>query len=409
MRIGIDVRMIFEFPTGIGNYRKSLMEALFEIDHENDYILVGNSNQRSAFSAQLEQVNISFGEIKSKANHPQQHLLLRRELQKLNLDVFYTTPWGATLGLPCKYVLEIPDLIYHHYPQFGSWKSKLYELFLEKPIARNAEHVVTISDFVKTDIHNYLGVDLDDISNMKGDVSSDYRVIEDEKFINNVLEKYGLVDPKFRRGNEGVDPVSEHGMTPFFVYLGNQRPHKNLVSLLKAFEIFKDGVISSPHPSPLLRGEGTDVKLVIIGGVDASGRDEDSLRIQKQLGEMKYKDDVMLLGKVFDNNEVAAIFNRAIAMVHPSMHEGFGMTPLEAMRCGCPIIASNVTAMPEVVGEAGILIDPLDQNAIATAMYELFTNQKLNKDLKQKSLTQSKLFSWEKTARILLDVFSKLK
>lgn len=431
MRIGIDVRMIFPFPTGIGNYRKSLMDALFAIDKKNEYVLVGNGKQQSEFlplrqtgSRQLENKNVSFGVVRSRANHPLQHLTLSGELQSLNLDIFYTTPWGATLGIPCKYVLEIPDLIYHHYPGFGSWKSKLYEIFLEKSIARNADHIVTISDFVKNDIHEFLGVDTNKISNMKGDVSSDYRVIEDEGFINKVLNKYGLVkeiatttsssrndkgieEVPLTRGIKGVNPscppLIRGEIYPYFVYLGNQRPHKNLVGLLKAFELFR----STPLNPPLSGGQMP--KLVIIGGVDAKGRDQDSLRIKEQLEKMKFKDDVMLLGKVFDNNEVAAIFSRAIAMVHPSLHEGFGMTPLEAMRCGCPIIASNVSAMPEVVGYSGMLVDPMDESSIANAMEKVFSDQNLRISLKEKSLKQSMLFSWEKTARMLLDVFEKTK
>lgn len=428
MRIGIDVRMIFDFPTGIGNYRKNLIEALFEIDHENEYVLIGNKSQQTAFSDQLQKDKVSFTPIKSRANHPQQHLLLRKELKDLDLDVFWTNPWGAILNPPCKMVLTIHDLIYHHYPEFGSWKSKLYELFLEKMIANKADMVVTISGFVKKDIVEILGVNEAKVLNLSESVSSDYRVMEDNQFIEKVLEKYGLIlspdkadDDSLllqRRVREDLDkrksknppqsPFCKGGSAgvplgvKYFVYLGNQRPHKNLVMLLKAFERFQATPLN-----PLLSGEQFP-KLVIIGGVDSKGRDGDSLRIREQLEKMKYRDDVLLLGKVFDNNEVAAIFNRAIAMVHPSMHEGFGMTPLEAMRCACPVISSNVTAMPEVVGDAGILVNPTNEEEISDAMYEVFTNSKLRKDLSQKSLKQSTLFSWEKTARLLLDVFKKL-
>lgn len=378
MRIGIDVRMIFSFPTGIGNYRRSLMKALFELDKDSEYLLIGTEDQRSLFENETRNENVTFSSIKSKANHPVQHLRLSSELRKLSLDLFYTTHWGATLDMPCKYVLEIPDLIYHHYPEFGSWKSKIYERFLEKTIAKNAEHIVTISDFCRDDIVSFLNVEPDKVTNMKGAADAEYRVIDDYDFIQSTLDKYELYDKEF------------------FVYLGNQRPHKNLVGLLRAFEQFRASV-------------NKDVNLVIIGGVDARGRDADSKRIQDQLSTMKSGGDVILLGKVFDNNEVAAIFNRAIAMVHPSLHEGFGLTPLEAMKCGCPVICSNVTAMPEVVGDSGILINPENIKEISEAMSKIYLDMGLQNELAKKSLEQSKMFSWDKTATILFKVFNALK
>jgi len=379
MKIGIDVRMIFPFPTGIGNYRKSLISALLKIDSHNEYLLVGNVQHKELVMEFTEKfANVKFAEIKSPANHPLQHLSLRSELKKMSLSFFWTTPWGATIGLPCKYVITIHDLIYHHYPKFGSWKSSLYQTFLEKSVARKADAIVTISDFVKNDIVTILGVDASKITNIQGAVASGYGVIKDKEFIENVLEKYGMVGAEY------------------FVYLGNQRPHKNLVGLLKSFEVFRRSK------------SGSEVKLVIIGGVDAKGRDEDSKRISDQLNHMKFKDDVMLLGKVFDDREVAAIFNRAISLVHPSLHEGFGLTPLEAMTCSCPVISSKITSIPEVVDDAGILIDPNSIEEISDAMIKIYSDKELQGELSKRALQRSKMFSWEKTARMLLAVFQSI-
>lgn len=437
MKIGIDVRMIFPFQTGIGNYRRSLIEALFQIDKESEYILIGNSEQQSAFGKQLERENVSFSVIKSKANNSVQHLLLPFELNKLGLDIFYTTHWGATLFMPGKYVLEIPDLIYHHYPEFGSWKSKLYEFFLEKRIARNADAIVTISNFVKNDIVTMLGIDEDKVVNIKGAAAEEYRIIEDEKYIDGVLKKYGLwapitPSPAGDRHHPDNPPsvlrtsplrrreifLKGDGNMDYFVYLGNQRPHKNLVGLLQAFEEFRREIaVHFCHPeldegwqkkngNVALRQAQGDIfpKLVIIGGVDAKGRNKDSKRIVDQLERMKHKDDVMLLGRV-DREPTAAILNRAIALVHPTLHEGFGLTPLEAMSCGCPVITSNITSVPEVVEDAGILVNPRDINEISEAMGKIYSESDFRKELSVKSLERAKEFSWEKTARMLLEVF----
>lgn len=398
MTIGIDVRMIMPFPTGIGNYRLSVLTAILQLDRKNKYFLIGNKEgvlapENIARSVKEKIIpenfsdlyskhrNVSYAKIKSPANHPFQHLFLPFELRKLKLDIFFTSPWGAALAIPCKFVMEIDDLLYHHFPEFGSFKYKLYEIFLEKTLAQNAAAIVTISAFVKNDIHKFLGIKNEKITNIKGSAADEYRQITDTNLINKVLNKHGL---------------KEGG---YFIYLGNQRPHKNLISLLKAFEMLKGQ----------LQGFDENLNLALIGGVDAKGRDADSQRIANQLEKMIYKKNVHLLGKIFDQNEVAALLNKAIALVHPSLHEGFGMTPLEAMRCGCPVISSNSTAMPEIVGDAGILINPENIEDISEAMSSILNDENLHEKLSKKSLERAKMFSWEKTAMMLLNVFRGVK
>ncbi len=392
MKIGIDVRMIQSFPTGIGNYLENLIKALAKIVHSRDawqcvsteFVLVGNAGNKMEEWAK-NQPQFKFVVVRSKPNSVHQHFLLPFELVPLKLDLFWTTPWGASFFPPGKYVLTIYDLLYRRYPEIASPKARLYDVFVSKWVARRAEIIFTISEFVKNDIEEFLGIKKDKIVNISGAAGDAWQPLDDNDNKHLVFVKHGITKP-------------------FFVYLGNFRPHKNLATLLEAFRRIKN------HPPDSLRnskrgGESRmkGVGLVLIGDVDAKGRNQDSENLLKLLKELRLQNDVILTGRIKNDREVAAILNEAVALIHPSFHEGFGLTVLEAMSCGCPVIAANTTSIPEVVGGAGILVDPHDVGKFVGAMKSVLAGER--SDLRQRGLEQAKKFSWEKTAREVLKAF----
>jgi len=374
MKIGIDVRMIQSFPTGIGNYRENLIKALAGLPSDHNFILVGNFGNKMAAWVE-NQPGFEFAAIKSKPNSLHQHLLLPFEIAKLNLDLFWTTPWGASIFLRGKYALTIYDLLYHRHPEIASAKARLYDLLVSKWVARRAEIIFTISEFVKNDIEGFLGIKKDKIVNIRGAAGGAYQPFNDGNVnglaIDKILAKYGITKP-------------------LLVYLGNFRPHKNLATLLQAF-----AVLSTQHSA---------LSLVVIGDVDAKGRDQDSQNLLKLLKSLKLQKSVILTGRIADDREVATILNEAVALVHPSFHEGFGLTVLEAMSCGTPVIAANTTSVPEVVGDAGILVDPHNVDELAEAMGKVLAGER--PELAQKGLEQAKKFSWVKVAQLVLAQFS---
>ncbi len=157
------------------------------------------------------------------------------------------------------------------------------------------------------------------------------------------------------------------------------------------------------------------VGLVLIGDVDAKGRGRDSENLLNLIKELRLRNDIVLTGRISDDREVAAILNEAVALVHPSFHEGFGLTVLEAMSCGCPVIAANTTSIPEVVGDAGILVDPHNVDELAEAMrmvldYSHTTEYgKKYQELVQMGFEQAKKFSWQKTAEKVLNVLNTIE
>ncbi len=377
MKIGIDVRMIQDFPTGIGNYRENLIKALARLRSGHTFVLVGNpGNKMEAWSE--NQPQFEFAVVRSKPNSFHQHFSLPLEISKLKLDLFWTTPWGASLFLREKYALTIYDLLYRRYPEIASPKARLYDVFVSKLVAKRAAVIFTISEFVKSDIKEFLGVEEGRIINIRGAASEAYEPINDG-------------DVKSEALPAGRQVLDKYGISkPFFVYLGNFRPHKNLQTLLRAFaNLIRQRRIGS-HPT-----------LVLIGSVDAKGRDQDSRNLLNLLKKLKLQNDVILTGRIEDDREVAAILNEAVALVHPSFHEGFGLTVLEAMSCGCPVIAANTTSIPEVVGDAGILVKPQSIDELTEAMEKVLAGDR--QDLIEGGLQQAKKFSWKKTAEKVLN------
>lgn len=379
MKVGIDVRMIQDFPTGIGNYLENLIKALVKLPSKHQFILVGNSgNKMEEWSK--NQPRFEFITVRSKPNSVHQHFLLPFELVPLKLDLFWTTPWGASIFFWQKYALTIYDLLYRRYPEIASLKARLYEGLISKWVAKRAAVIFTISEFVKNDIEKLLGVKREKIFNIQGAAGEAY------------FRRHKPLKDKHLQG-QALQVLKKYGISrPFFVYLGNFRPHKNLPTLLRAF-----AKLSTQHLAP---------SLVIIGDVDATGRDQDSKRLLNQIKELKLQDRAILTGRIGSDEEVAAILNEAVALVHPSFHEGFGLTVLEAMSCGCPVIAANTTSIPEVAGNAAILVDPYSVDGLSGAMQEVLTGKR--QDLVQRGLERAKKFSWEKTARMVLDKFEIL-
>lgn len=389
MKIGIDVRMIQGFPTGIGNYRENLIKALARLPSKHQFVLIGNvGNKMKAWSK--NKPRFGFVAIRSKPNSVHQHFLLPFELRPLRLDLFWTTPWGASVFLWRRYALTIYDLLYRRYPKLASLKAKLYEAFVSGWVARRAVSIFTISEFVMSDVVNFLGVKKEKVFNIRGAAGEAYKPINDVDMKNRVLHKYGIT-------------------RPLFVYLGNFRPHKNLRTLLQAFANIKYQI---PNSKSISNDRMSNVKLVLIGNADAKGRDQDSQNLLNLLKQLKLRNDVILTRQIADDREVAAILNEAVALVHPSFHEGFGLTVLEAMSCGTPVIAANTTSIPEVVGDAGILVNPQSVEELAAAMEEILiyhtTKYDKYEDLVQRGLRQAKSFSWEKTAKEVLKIFASL-
>jgi glycosyltransferase involved in cell wall biosynthesis len=245
-----------------------------------------------------------------------------------------------------------------------STRMKVYLKFDILGIKR-AEHIIAISEYTKNDLISLLKIPSEKISVVHQGI--DHEIYHTQR-VNLFNYKYVL-------------------------YVGSEQPRKNLPSLLKAFFALKK------------KDEFKDLKLVKIGG---SGLEVDRKATLNTINELGLQKDVIFTGFI-PEVDLPMYYSNASCFILPSLYEGFGLPLLEAMACGCPVIASNTTAIPEVVGDAGILVDPRNINEIESAIEQVLSNEKLRENLIEKGFIQSNKFSWERTASETTRIYESLK
>jgi len=235
---------------------------------------------------------------------------------------------------------------------------------------RNADRIITISEFSKNELVKYLNYPADRIHIVKDAVDHDvYYKNRDRSILK-----------RFKIPLEGK----------FVLYVGSETPRQNLDLLLKALARLKKRI--------------PDVKLIKIGDPQSFGAREKLLNMIKDLGLEK---DVVFVGYVAEE-DLPKWYNASDLLVYPCKYAGFGLPPLEAMACGTPVITANTTSLPEVVGDAGVMVDPDDDEALAEEMYKILTDNSLKKELMNKGLERARLFQWDTAAKETLKVYEEL-
>jgi glycosyltransferase involved in cell wall biosynthesis len=281
-----------------------------------------------------------------KPLHPLNPILLSAILWRLRPQVYFSPGFNPPLWSPTPVVFTIHDLIHLCCPGETSLAKQLYYRHVVRPAAYRAYRVLTVSTYIKHAILDWTGL-------------PNERVVAVGNGVGAVFRPYGV------RYVPGY---------PYIFYAGNRKPHKNLARLLRGFA----------HS-----GISRDVRLILTGPPDVT--------LSQQLITLKLQNRVMYAGELTDS-ELAAYYRGAMALVCPSFYEGFGLPPVEAMACGIPVVTSNCTALPEVVGDAALLIDPYDVEMIAWGIQCVVQDSTLRQALCQKGLERAQQFTWEQTA-----------
>jgi len=265
------------------------------------------------------------------------------------------------------FVITIHDLVRHYSlsPTHPRSPREALLLQLDKIGFKKASHIIAISESTKKDIIDHAGISGDRISTI-------YQGVDHEVYY-----------PRKAR-------ISGSG---YVLFVGAEEPRKNFIILLEAFSILK-------------KAEGFEsLKLIGIGHT----RDEKYRRaVLEAIDRLGLRDHVVSIDYLLNGEELATYYSNAACFVLPSLYEGFGLPALEAMACGCPVITSNTTSLPEVVGDAGILVDPYNIQGLADALKLVLTNSGFRQEMVEKGLAQAKKFTWEKTAQETLKVYEKL-
>lgn len=383
MNIGIDVNALVFSDSGIGRYSAKLLEQLLYLDKNNHYFLYASFIRKKAErQAKIEAIinrtkakNVSLRilplpaawlELYSRTPFKYQNII------KDELDLYFAPHFSAAAknGFP-KTVVTIFDLVFLRFPAHRGKKLSNYYLKRTKIAIKNAQKIIAISRATSEDLQNLLNVDQEKIKVIPLGVSEDFKKINGRREIIAHTAKYIKKNLKY------------------ILSVGTLEPRKNLNRLLLAYSLL---------PYKLKQ----EYKLLLVGP-----KGWNNSELEEIITDNNLKHNVIIAGFVEDA-DLPYIYNRASVFVYPSLYEGFGLPPLEAMSCGVAVITSNNSSLPEVVNNAAILINPLDEKEIAESIEEVLTKPKLRQELIKRGQSQAKKFSWRKTARETLKVFEEV-
>jgi glycosyltransferase involved in cell wall biosynthesis len=291
---------------------------------------------------------------------------LNVELMRLGLDVLHSPDFIPPHRPSCRSVITVHDLAFLLYPHFLTKESARYYGHIDQAV-RWTDHIIAVSESTKRDTMQHLGVPEDKITVV-----------------------YEAANPLFRPvdGDEAREEVrNRHGVEgPFILFVSTIEPRKNVPTLLRAvwqlLECYKE-----------------DVRLVLAGGKGWLFQDAFAV-----VEELNLDSRVHFVGRV-SSEDLLNLYNAAEMLAHPAFYEGFGLPPLEAMACGLPVVVANVASLPEVVGDAGLLIDPHDADELTVAMWRILNDTSLREEMQRKGLRQAERFSWQRAARETLEIY----
>lgn len=369
MIIGIDARTLQDREyTGVSEFSFQLISELLRIDRVNEYRLFYNSSQD--LIGKIPEFNYPNVTVQ-KFDYPNKLLnygmimpFNRPKLDQLlgGVDLFFSPHINfLAVSDSTDLILTIHDLSFLRHPEFFSSRKNLWHKCLSvKKIARQAKQIITVSNSTKNDVVELLGVPPEKVTVIYSGVGSDIGRVQDSAKLSQVREEYGLNDN-------------------FLLYLGTIEPRKNLEALIEAFEILKK---EKNHD---------DLQLVLAGGTGWKYGG-----IINKIESSEFKDSIKLLGYV-KRGDKSALYSLARGFVYPSLYEGFGFPPLEASRCGLPVLVSYSSSLPEISGSDSVVVNPYDVNDIAEGLKTL---------LRTKIEPKENSFSWQKTAKEYLDIFN---
>jgi glycosyltransferase involved in cell wall biosynthesis len=370
MIIGWNTTLLQEKLSGIGNYIEKILMEIKKREIKDRIILLGSNNYYDYSKINFKNnIFLSNGIISRNRIFRilWEQIILPIKAKKNNIDILHCPAHVLPLFYSQKTVLTIHDLAFKLFPKAFKWQNRFYLNFIVPLSIKKADRIIAVSKNTKKDIIEEYNIDSNKIKVIYNGVNEKYREIRDEIIINKVKEKYKL--PK-----------------KFILYLGTLEPRKNIKRLIKAFNKVKK----------------SDTKLVIAGG--KGWLYDDIFELVKTLN---LENEIIFTGYV-DEEDIVPLYNAATVFVYPSLYEGFGLPPLEAMACGTPVITSNVSSLPEVVGEAAITIDPYNIEDISSAIRKVLNSEKLKENLSKKGIQQSKKFSWKKTTEETLNLYREI-
>jgi glycosyltransferase involved in cell wall biosynthesis len=374
VKVAIDIRRMTEF--GVGTYTRNVVRALARLDHSNHYFLIGSPQKVS----EIGPLPSSFKTIPllDDGTTAKGYIEFRNILRRLDCDLVHIPHlFWMPRSLPCPYVITVHDVLDHMYrARDRSSLRRSLHFHLTRRVLKGAGRILAVSKFTKSEIEKLFGI--------RG---------------SRVEVVYNAIDERFLHGHASENDrqiLAERYLItyPFLLYAGRISPHKNVVRIIEAFSALKGELEKE--------GKFPDLKLIIIG--DELSKHPDLRRTVIRSG---VHNDVRFMG--FVPIEMLRVFyDAAKVFVFPSLYEGFGLPPLEAMAHGTPVVTSNTSSLPEVVGNAAVLVNPENVFEIMRALQRVLLDQSVRDRIKQRSYEQTKKFSWDKSAQRILEIYQEV-
>jgi glycosyltransferase involved in cell wall biosynthesis len=374
VRVAIDIRRMTEF--GVGTYIRNVVRTLARLDRDNDYFLIGSPSKVAEcgpLPPNFEAIELAGRDDTFKSN-----LDFRAIVKRLGCDLVHIPHlFWFPRALSCPYVLTVHDLLDHMYgSRDASSVQRSLHYYLTRRVLRKAARVIAVSQFTKNEIEKLLA-------------------IPDER----IEVVYNAIDERFLHGHATAadrEMIAQRYQVnyPFILYAGAIRPHKNVVRIIEAFSSLKSE-LQKEQQFP-------DLKLIIIGD-DLSSHP----RLRRTVVRGCVQNDVRFLG--FVPIEVLRIFyDVAKVFVFPSLYEGFGLPPLEAMAHGTPVVTSNTSSLPEVAGNAALLVNPENVFEIRRGLQRVLLDSALRDRMKQRGYDQAQRFSWTTSVSRILEIYREV-
>jgi len=370
VHIAIDAHSVGTGLAGNETYAANLVEALAEVDRKNRYtVYVTRAEAEARFGGRWGNVS-----VRRTAPHTplvRIPLTLSAELRRRPVDLLHVQYTAPPLA-PCPVVATIHDLSFEHIPETFKRRSRVQLRLTVRATARRAAHVIAPSEYTRRDLVETYGLDPARVTAIPLAVAPRFRPVADAAELARVRGRYGI------KGE-------------YVLAVGSIQPRKNLARLVRAYSALRRG-----------RGRSNLPQLVLVGKKAWLYGDTLTAIEEERLG-----DSVVLTGYVSEG-DLPALYTGALLFAYPSFYEGFGLPPLEAMSCGAPVLTGNRTSLPEVVGDAGLTVDPFDTGALADGLARLIDDDALRAHLRERGLQRARSFDWRDTARMTLQVYRRV-
>ncbi len=382
LKIVIDARRIRDF--GIGTYIRNLVQALADADRKNRYVVTVSSAQAPLLAGLPPQFETAIFDADDM--RLTEHIAFPLFLRRFSADVFHVPLNRVPLFMPKPYVVTVHDMGSLLFSQESGFRTNIRRYRFRRGLLR-AGKVLAVSAATRRDVVQTLGIPAEQV-----------RLV------------YSAPAPEFFQRGHSADAraagpaTEEHERRrileryqihyPFLLYAGNIRPQKNIPRLVEAFAVVRNQLANHPVYG--------DIRLIIIG--DQIARNPS---VRHAVIHSRVENCARFLGFVpFDTLRI--FYECASAFVFPSLYEGFGLPPLEAMASGTPVVTSNISSLPEAVSDAAMLVNPENVFDIARGISEVLLNEDLRRSLVAKGMEQAARFSWERTAREVIDVYEEV-